>query len=650
MATDFIDTDLPLQRVALFSSGVGFFERGGEAAGAAVVRLPFPAEDVSDILKSLTVIDPACDMPCVAYPAEDVLDATLGGLKPDLSGNPGLARLLNAVRGARLEVTCASGALAGRILGVEERDVGRAVGTERAAARWDENGGRVTYLSLYESGEVQLVDVATILSYRFLDQDISADMERALDVLLSAATSKLRDLEVCLPADQSREVVLSYVSSAPVWKAAYRLDLAKRPAFLQGWAIIDNASDVDWENVELSLFVGRPSSFTQPLYEPYYVRRQEIPLAIAGSAEVRVYGGAFDDNVMMEAAPTAMARAAGSMSRGASAKAAAMGKPAGEQFAFTFLRPVTVNRHQSVMLPLTQGGVEARAMSIFSGEEVAQGQQANPALGVEIVNTTGVSLPAGPITVFDDGLYAGDALMEFLPDGAKRLLSYGDDLAVRGSRASTSSNQVASTRLAHGVLRITVSNVVSTRYEFVNESPKPKLLLVEHRRGDGEELVRPAAAETAVGVYRFEVELPANRAAEFLVEVKRTGREEVAIVDDPRTVLARFSPWGLPATARAALERAAELSERQRKAEAELESLVELEERLVADQARVRQNLSVVGTDSRSGADYLARLEELEDRLVQNSARQELVRQEAETAAAELADFISASDFGEETD
>ena len=643
--TDFIEMDLPLKKVAIFSSGVGFFERRGEVTGSAAMQLPFMAEDVSDALKSLTIMDPMSTMPSVTYPAQDTLSATLGSLKPDLTSNPGMAALLNAVRGARLEVTCASGMIVGRILGVEERS-GVRDAIQRTARSDGHVGSYSAYLSLYDSGAVQLIDVGTILDYRFLDQGIEADVERALDVLLGAATSKLRNLEVRLPADGTREVCLSYVTSAPVWKAAYRLDLTEEPAFLQGWAIVDNASDVDWKDVELSLFVGRPSSFTQPLYQPYYVQRQEIPLAIAGSAEVREYEGAYDvDSIQAMGIPREMARGLGGPRRGQPEPVIAEGKPAGEQFAYTFPQLVSLERHQSAMLPLTQGDFTTRKLSIFSGGEVFPQVHSNPALGVEVVNTTGVTLPAGPVTVFDDGLYAGDALMDFLPVGAKRLLSYGDDLAVRGSYYSNDSNRIASAKLAHGVLTVNVKYSMRTQYEFVNESAKTRCLVVEHPRDPEEDLVQPRAAETTSDLYRFDIELPPNNTTLFVVEVTSMFIREISIVDDPRRALLTYSAWDIPEQARAVLEHAVELQQRKYDAETELSSLTQTESKLIADQARVRENLTVVGANSRSGAGYLSRLEELENRLVLISDRQEQVRARVEAVASELADFIASSAF-----
>ena len=40
---------------------------------------------------------------------------------------------------------------------------------------------------------------------------------------------------------------VGYVVESPLWKASYRLvlDQSDRP-LLQGWAIVDNATDEDW--------------------------------------------------------------------------------------------------------------------------------------------------------------------------------------------------------------------------------------------------------------------------------------------------------------------------------------------------------------------------------------------------------------------
>src|SRR3982751_1701864 len=43
---------LPITRVVLFNSGVGYFSRSGEVEGDARVDLTFPEGDINDLLKS----------------------------------------------------------------------------------------------------------------------------------------------------------------------------------------------------------------------------------------------------------------------------------------------------------------------------------------------------------------------------------------------------------------------------------------------------------------------------------------------------------------------------------------------------------------------------------------------------------------------
>src|SRR5262245_57623213 len=48
---------LPITRVVLFNSGVGYFSRSGEVEGDARVDLTFPETDINDLLKSMVLED-----------------------------------------------------------------------------------------------------------------------------------------------------------------------------------------------------------------------------------------------------------------------------------------------------------------------------------------------------------------------------------------------------------------------------------------------------------------------------------------------------------------------------------------------------------------------------------------------------------------
>ena len=58
-----------------------------------------------------------------------------------------------------------------------------------------------------------------------------------------------------------RNVRVGYVIENPIWKTSYRLVLGKEKEdkpFLQGWAVVENATDEDWKDVRMALVSGRP--------------------------------------------------------------------------------------------------------------------------------------------------------------------------------------------------------------------------------------------------------------------------------------------------------------------------------------------------------------------------------------------------------
>ena len=88
-----------------------------------------------------------------------------------------------------------------------------------------------------------------------------------------------------------REVRVGYIQEAPVWKTSYRLVLDENgKPFLQGWAIVENTTDIDWKDVRLTLVSGRPISFVMDLYSPLYATRPTIVPELFASLSPQVYG------------------------------------------------------------------------------------------------------------------------------------------------------------------------------------------------------------------------------------------------------------------------------------------------------------------------------------------------------------------------
>ncbi len=95
VADDVPTTELPITRVVLFNSGVGFYEHNGKIDGTRRVELKFRTEDVNDLLKSIVLQDlGGGQVSAVTYKAREPLAHTLKTFRIDLTQNPTLADLL----------------------------------------------------------------------------------------------------------------------------------------------------------------------------------------------------------------------------------------------------------------------------------------------------------------------------------------------------------------------------------------------------------------------------------------------------------------------------------------------------------------------------------------------------------------------------
>src|SRR5687768_3628488 len=112
---------LPVKRVALFNSGVGYFEHRGKVNGDATVDLKFNVDDVNDLLKSMVLEDfNGGQISTVTYGSRDPITKTLSTFAIDLTSNPTLGQLLAQIRGEEIEIEAPT-KIQGTIVGVETK-------------------------------------------------------------------------------------------------------------------------------------------------------------------------------------------------------------------------------------------------------------------------------------------------------------------------------------------------------------------------------------------------------------------------------------------------------------------------------------------------------------------------------------------------
>ena len=179
--------------------------------------------------------------------------------------------MLGQLQGARVLVVAAGRTATGSILTVEER---------RSQA--DGNRTPLTTHALViasEGGELMSFDLAEVRSVKLIDEGTRRDVNEFANASASARRRDAKTIVVTSEGAGPREMMVSYTIAAPIWKTTYRvvLDSQGKP-FFQGWAIVDNVSEEDWNNISLSLVSGSPISFIQHIQKPFYRYRPVVPM------------------------------------------------------------------------------------------------------------------------------------------------------------------------------------------------------------------------------------------------------------------------------------------------------------------------------------------------------------------------------------
>ncbi|MEJ5295212.1 MAG: hypothetical protein WHT28_08200, partial [Fimbriimonadales bacterium] len=242
MATALAQGDLPVSRVVLYRSGVGYIERTGTVNGNARIQLSLREPQMNDILKSLVLVDfDGGRIEPVQYTTRDPLNRVLSSYAINIADNPSRAELLKRLRGVPVEVFTQS-TIKGTVLSVEERTVR------------DEKSGQTRtepLLHLLTGEGITTIALSEVSRFRVLDERLQKELENALLALASGLDTNRKVLELAFTGRGQRRVLIGYITEMPLWKMSYRLVIPREgKPLLQGWAIVENTTDEDWENVQ----------------------------------------------------------------------------------------------------------------------------------------------------------------------------------------------------------------------------------------------------------------------------------------------------------------------------------------------------------------------------------------------------------------
>ena len=659
---------LPVTGVTLYTSGVGYFERGGQVDGEASQTLLFPVGEVNDVLKSLVLLDGGGGtIRPVTYGALDPIGKQLQAFSVDVSDNPDPATLLNRMRGA--EVTVTYGDAAG-----PKTVTGTVVGTQTQAVGLPGGGTtQQSFLTLLSEGGLKTIPLAAVTDTQINDPALRGELASALAAVALSRDASKRPLTLSFSGHGRRKVLVGYLTEAPLWQSSYRLVLGKQPV-LQGWASVQNTGQDDWNGVRLTLVSGRPISFIQDLYTPLYLPRPVVQASVIGSPTPQAYGGSLDrdegaggvraaatksldtqteqtitaiDEKREKAQPNSLYQSTGLLNYKAPGDASlsqsilnAGVKSSGAQlgtalFTYRIGPAVSLPRQKSALIPFLASPIEAQAVSIFNPSVQAD----HPLLGARVKNTSGLHLMGGPLTVFDEGAgsvgtaYVGDALVEDTEPGQTRLISYAVDLALdAGVESGQDMGAVFLVKLYQGNLIVKMHREQSRTYTIKNNSNTPRLVVVEHPyHGKDWTLLEPkSAAERTADTYRFDVPVAAHESRKLLV---REAYPDVTTYDllttDPDSLLVYVKGGDTTPAVQAMLKDIIARRTRVAGLESKIAAMDAETQAITQGQERIRNNMRELDRNSALYIRYAGELDTQETRL-------ETLKQQKATLQTEL--------------
>jgi hypothetical protein len=480
-----------------------------------------------------------------------------------------------------------------------------------------------------------------------------------------------------------RRVRIGYVVETPVWKTSYRLLLGDKPSAgrLQGWAIVENQTESDWNDVSLSLVSGRPMSFIMDLYRPLYATRPTVVPELFAGLRPQVYDDGISEN--RERVGMAAAGVAGGVARepavsappmprstrrigfnadgtpstlqlqevvatsatndldpNASVQSMAAAAKLGALFQYT-VENVTLPRQKSAMLPIVTDSIDLERVSIYNAAVL----RTNPLNGLRLKNTTGKHLLEGPVTVLDKGSYAGDARLDNVPPGQERFLSYGIDLDMVVDNTKTrQASAVTTVKISKGILVIERKLMASQEYAADNKTSKDKTLVIEHPIRAGWKLSADTRKpfETTPTVYRFKGTAVADKVTTLTVQEELVRNETVALLSADLGQLLSYNRTGeLPQNVRDALGKAVQLKQAAVDVDREISARDGQIAAIAGEQNRIRENMKTVAPSTQYYERLLAKLNEQESSIESlQKERASLVSKRA-ALQRELEDYLN---------
>ena len=315
-------------------------------------------------------------------------------------------------------------------------------------------------------------------------------------------------------------------------------------------------------------------------------------------------------------------------------------------FEYALAQPVTIHKNESAMVPILQQDLPASHVTLWSN------RQTTPLRAIWLENNSKLTLDSGSFSIFENGEFAGEGLLDPIHPGEKRLLSYAVDQAVRVHRSGYNDTRTLRHIAVHeGVMVETTSEVTDSTYTINNAAEEKRDVVIEHARRPNSELDSTEKPdETTATAYRFRVGVDPHKSTDLHV-TERANLSETIRIGTPQfnngqllVTVSKYSPE-LGEKLRPAIDAETALADLNRK----LNENNQKQRTLADDETRDRDNLTALkGNDAVKR--FVDELNQAEDGLQTARKDQADLEKQRDAAQAQLDGILAKLSFDTDLD
>ena len=424
-----------VNEVTLYKMGVGWLSSRVTCEEKDVL-FPVLVRNQDDFLKTFHVdIEGEAMLSSIAFDTD-----SSKSIEIDQKGNA-LASILNLLSGSKVKI----GALEGKLIGYQYVE--------------SENGkDNMIVLLMTEDLAIHPIPAETIEYILPAEEYFIKNLSDQIDLLSKSKKENVKNIKISFTEEGKKVVNVSYLTELPAWLSTYRIyAIDEKNVMFELWSLVTNNSQQDWIDAKVHLITGLPISFRYDVSSPWLIDRPYVERPRQTGISVMTPETSYElREEMAPPAPTAapgrgLARMKKSMAKEAMVGGAAdlddlyEYEPAAEVSAdivdttesvsFSLKQLVTIKKGESAFLLLHSKQLPKETINIYNKNQ----HVSHPFKAIVVENLTGYGWEAGPVTIYEKGNYAGEAMLDKVPKEEKQIIPYlvEQDISIKQIEDST---------------------------------------------------------------------------------------------------------------------------------------------------------------------------------------------------------------------